>query len=80
MKKHQQKCGKLKTQLSACTSSKNNEKQRHPCKHCGIPFNNYKSLYQHVTVNHPLNQTGGDIHQPFSEASIQEPAKKREKD
>lgn len=50
----------------------------HTCKHCGIPFHDYDILFQHVTANHPLNQTGGRNPQ-LSGNSVQEPEMNQKK-
>jgi len=50
-KQRERKCTKL--------STSNNPK--FGCKHCGIPFDTYELLFNHVRNNHPLNvQQGGN--------------------
>ncbi|VDI33600.1 Hypothetical predicted protein [Mytilus galloprovincialis] len=34
-----------------------------PCRHCGLPFDTYEDLFDHINVEHPLNQTGGQAGQ-----------------
>lgn len=45
-------------------ASKSHKKQRQfPCRHCGLPFDTYEDLFDHINVEHPLNQTGGQAGQ-----------------
>lgn len=64
LKRHKGKCENSTMKKCSATGSKDTTKQKgHICKHCGIPFNDYDSLFQHVTSNHPLNQSGGNAAQ-----------------
>lgn len=58
LKKHKEKCKKLKGKK---TSTAKIIKLDLTCKHCGIPFADYDNLFQHITANHPFNQSGGRI-------------------
>ncbi|CAG2256166.1 unnamed protein product [Mytilus edulis] len=45
-------------------ASKSHKKQRQfQCRHCGLPFDTYEDLFDHINVEHPLNQTGGQAGQ-----------------
>ncbi|VDI33608.1 Hypothetical predicted protein [Mytilus galloprovincialis] len=45
-------------------ASKSHKKQgQFPCRHCGLPFDTYEDLFDHINVEHPLNQTGGQAGQ-----------------
>jgi len=74
------KCRKCDKQFSRDYTRKQHEKKcteklKEPqsktltCKHCGVPFDTYDTLFQHVIENHPLKkedkagiiQKGGDV-------------------
>lgn len=63
---------------SELASSTHTKEKGHTCQHCGIPFHDYDSLFQHVTTNHPLNQTGGH-NPPLSGNSVEEPEMNQKK-
>jgi len=53
--KRKRRCSKSAT----FSATQNNSDQRFPCNHCQCIFLDYDSLFQHVTINHPLPQHGG---------------------
>lgn len=62
LKRHKEKCENSKSNKCSATESKNTtEKKGYVCKHCDIPFNDYDSLFQHITTTHPMNQSGGNV-------------------
>lgn len=63
---------------SELASSTHTKEKGHTCQHCGIPFHDYDSLFQHVTTNHPLIQTGGH-NPPLSGNSVEEPEMNQKK-
>lgn len=51
----------LNKHMKVCKTvrSTGNEERKFKCKHCDIPFDTYEQLFDHVSINHPLLQTGG---------------------
>ena len=81
LKKHKEKCKKLKGKKTS-TNGVSTAKIIKPdltCKHCGIPFTDYDNLFQHITANHPLNQSGGRI-EVVSKQDLENNRKEKEND